>query len=60
IDGLLDAVMGELGCDAPAVMTGDGATQVAALIEHEAVVDETLTLRGLHLIWRANRGSRAR
>ncbi len=60
IDGLLDAVMGELGCDAPVVMTGDGAAQVAALIEHDAVVDETLTLRGLHLIWRANCGLRAR
>lgn len=60
IDGLLDAVMGELGCDAPVVITGDGAAQVAALIGHEATVDESLTLRGLHLIWRTNRGSRAR
>ena len=57
IDGLLDAVMGELGCDAPVVITGDGAVQVAALIGHEATVDETLTLRGLHHIWRLNRGS---
>lgn len=55
IDGLLDAVMGELGCDAPVVITGDGAARVAALIAHEATVDEALTLRGLHLIWRANR-----
>lgn len=55
IDGLLDAVMGELGVDAPAVITGDGAAQVAALISHEAVVDETLTLRGLHHIWLRNR-----
>ena len=60
IDGLLDAVMGELGFDAPVVITGDGAAQVAALIDHEATVDESLTLRGLHLIWRTNRGSRAR
>ena len=34
IDGLLDAVMGELGCEAPVVMTGDGAAQVAGLIGH--------------------------
>lgn len=54
IDGLLDAVMGELGCDAPVVITGDGAAQVAALIAHDATVDETLTLRGLHSIWRTN------
>lgn len=55
IDGLLDAVMDELGTDAPVVMTGDGAAQVAALISHDAVVDETLTLRGLHHIWLRNR-----
>lgn len=60
IDGLLDAVMGELGCEAPVVITGDGAEWAASLIERDAVVDETLTLRGLHLIWRANRGSRTR
>lgn len=55
IDGLLDAVMDELGTDAPVVITGDGASQVAALISHDAVVDETLTLRGLHHIWLRNR-----
>ena len=55
IDGLLDAVMDELGADAPVVITGDGAAQVAALISHDAVVDETLTLRGLHHIWLRNR-----
>ena len=55
IDGLLDAVMGELGCEAPVVLTGDGALQVSALIAHDATVDEALTLRGLWHIWRANR-----
>lgn len=55
IGGLLDAVMDELGTDAPVVITGDGAAQVAALISHDAVVDETLTLRGLHHIWLRNR-----
>lgn len=55
IDGLLDAVMDELGADVPVVITGDGAAQVAALISHDAVVDETLTLRGLHHIWLRNR-----
>ena len=54
-DGLLDAVMDELGADVPVVLTGDGAAQVAALISHDAVVDETLTLRGLHHIWLRNR-----
>lgn len=55
IDGLLDAVMGELGCEAPVVLTGAGALQVSALIAHDATVDEALTLRGLWHIWRANR-----
>ena len=55
IGGLLDAVMDELGTDAPVVITGDGAAQVAALISHDAVVDETLTLCGLHHIWLRNR-----
>ena len=47
--------MGELGCEAPVVLTGDGALQVSALIAHDATVDEALTLRGLWHIWRANR-----
>ena len=55
IDGLLDAVMGELGAQVPVVVTGDGAAETAVLISHEATVDETLTLRGLMHIWRANR-----
>lgn len=55
IDGLLDAVMAELGAQAPVVVTGDGASEMAALIAHEATVDETLTLRGLMHIWRVNR-----
>lgn len=56
IDGLLDAVMGELGESAPVVITGDGAAAMAALLRHEAHVDDTLTLRGLWSLWRANRG----
>lgn len=58
IDGLLDAVTAELGEEAPVVMTGSGADAMAALLRHDARVDETLTLRGLHLLWRANRRSR--
>ena len=36
-------------------MTGDGAGAMAALLRHEATVDDTLTLRGLWHLWRANR-----
>lgn len=55
IDGLLDAVVGELGRDAPVVLTGDGAAEVAALLRRPAEVDETLTLRGLWHLWQMNR-----
>lgn len=55
IDGLLDAIAAELGCEPQVVVTGDGATAMAGLIRHEAVVDDSLTLRGLWHLWRANR-----
>lgn len=54
VDGLLDAVMAELGEDAPIVVTGDGAASLSASMRHEAVVDAALTLKGLHLLWCAN------
>lgn len=54
IDGLLDAISGELGENAPVVVTGDGAEAMVALLRHEATVDDTLTLRGLREIWRLN------
>ena len=54
IDGLVDAVMRELGAVAPVVVTGDGASGLAPLLAHETVLDEALTLRGLHAIWKYN------
>ena len=54
IDGLLDAIAGELGTEAPVVVTGDGAASMASLLRHKAHVDDTLTLRGLWHLWRAN------
>ena len=60
IDGLLDAIASETGLHAPVVLTGDGAPEIAQLLRHEVRVDETLALRGLHGIWKANqRPSRA-
>lgn len=60
IDGLLDAVMAELGEEATVVVTGDDAATIAALLRHEARVDETLTLRGLRILWQANSRSASR
>lgn len=55
INGLLDAVMGELGCEAPVVMTGAGAREMAAFVKRDVQVDDALTLRGLHRIWQGSR-----
>lgn len=55
IDGLIDFVVGELGYEAPVVLTGDGAEAMAALLRHEVRVDDTLTLRGLWGLWKTNR-----
>lgn len=54
IDGLLDAVMGELGAEAPVVITGDGARDMAVLLRRDVRVDDTLTLRGLWQLWCTN------
>lgn len=58
IDGLIDAIAGELGAEPPIVITGNGASEISALLRHDAAVDETLTLRGLALIWQLNRKKR--
>lgn len=58
IDGLLDAMARELApgdAQVPVVITGEGAATVAALLHHDATVDDTLTLRGLALLWQRNR-----
>ena len=58
IDGLIDAIFGELGREAPVVLTGNEAAGLAPLLSHEVTVDASLTLRGLELIWRRNRARR--
>lgn len=55
IEGLLSMISYELGCEAPVVLTGDDAQAMSALLSCEVAVDDTLTLRGLHSIWRRNR-----
>lgn len=54
IDGLLDAIMAELSCEPPVVLTGNGAEVMATLLHHDASVDDTLCLRGLALLWQTN------
>ena len=55
IDGLLDLVLAELGCEAPVVVTGADADAMAALLRHGARADQTLTLRGLRRLHELNR-----
>lgn len=38
----------------PIVITGENADAIAALLHHQTLVDDALTLRGLALIWQAN------
>lgn len=40
--------------DVPVVITGENAAAIAALLRHRVTVDDTLTLRGLALIWQNN------
>ncbi len=55
IDGLVDMVLAELGCEAEVVVTGANAAAMAALLRHDARADDTLTLRGLHRLYELNR-----
>ena len=50
IDGLVDAVWRELGCETPVVATGEDARAMAALSARVTDVDEHLTLRGLGVL----------
>ncbi len=54
VDGLVARIERELGAPAPVVLTGDDAASFSHLLAHECVVDHTLTLRGLHLLYLAN------
>lgn len=56
IDGLLDAMVAEMGCatEPQVIITGDGAATIAALLRRTATVDDALTLRGLALLWKSN------
>jgi type III pantothenate kinase len=55
IDGLLKMIWDELGTQGTVIVTGTDAEAIAAILSHEAQVDDTLTLRGLNLLYRLNR-----
>ena len=55
IDGLIDMIWAEAGYTTPVVLTGRGAEAIAALMTHEAAVDQSLGLRGLVELYGLNR-----
>lgn len=54
VDGLVDAVFDELGCEARLVATGRYATTVCPACAHEFDIREDLALQGLRIIYRLN------
>ncbi|WP_241156582.1 MULTISPECIES: type III pantothenate kinase [unclassified Adlercreutzia] len=56
IDGLIDMVWAEMGCErTTVVLSGRDAGALGALMRHDVVVEPALTLKGLVLLHAANR-----
>ena len=55
IDGLIPMIWAEVGYSTSVVLTGRGAEAIAALMTHEAAVDQSLGLRGLVELYGLNR-----
>lgn len=56
IDGMIDRIRRELGKDLFILATGGMASTVIPLCEHKILVDETLILKGLHILYQKNHG----
>lgn len=55
IDGMLDRFMEEMGVEATVVATGGIANIVIPLCKHNIIIDDTLLLKGLKIIYDKNR-----
>jgi len=55
VDGIVDAIRGELGADAPTVATGGLAELIVPHARTLKRVDPFLTLEGVRLVWERNR-----
>lgn len=56
VDGIVERIVGELGSDVATVATGGLASTIVPHCRSVAVVDETLTLDGLRLVYELNTG----
>lgn len=54
MDGCIDRMEEELGCDATIVATGGLASFVAPLCRHRIIIDDNLLLKGLLILYRKN------
>lgn len=54
LDGLVDRIREEIGCNAKVVATGGLAKTVIPLCKHDIIVDDGLLLKGLYLIYKKN------
>lgn len=54
LDGLVDRIREEIGCNAAVVATGGLAKTVIPLCKHDIIVDDGLLLKGLYLIYKKN------
>lgn len=55
VDGILDRLIGELGPETRTIATGGQARLIARGSRHLKIVDDTLTLDGLRLVWERQR-----
>jgi type III pantothenate kinase len=58
VDGIVTAIRGELGVEAPAIATGGLADLIAPHAHTISTVDPFLTLDGLRIVWDRNRDAR--
>jgi len=55
IDGMIDRIRRELGKDLLVLSTSGMTSDVIALCQQEIRMDETLILKGLHILYQKNR-----